>query len=90
MDNRIGCGGSLSISLSPLSFLEGRENLVVCHVRVPPTVGAHANLTSSAMFLGVCDLLENLRVLQPTYEHIVLIALAHAVACPGCLLYLSQ
>jgi hypothetical protein len=58
--------------------------------RLRPTVGAHANLTSSAMFLGMCDLLENLRVLQLTYEHIVLIALAHAVACPGCLLYLSQ
>ena len=55
----------------------------------PPSVHM-PNLTSVAMFLGVCDLLENLRVLQLTYEHIVLIALAHAVACPGCLLYLSQ
>jgi hypothetical protein len=48
------------------------------------------NLTSVAMFLGVCDLLENLRVLQLSFEHIVLTALAHAVACPGCPLYLSQ
>jgi hypothetical protein len=39
----------------------------------------------SFFLMVVCDLSENLRVLQLSFEHIVLIALARAVACLGCL-----
>jgi len=44
----------------------------------------------SADLMVVCDLLENLRVLQLSFQHILLIALAHTVACLGCFLYLIQ
>ena len=44
----------------------------------------------SFFLMVVCDLLKNLRVLQLSFQHILLIALAHAVACLGRLLYLIQ
>jgi hypothetical protein len=44
----------------------------------------------SFFLMVVCDLLKNLRVLQLSFQHILLIALAYAVACLSRLLYLSQ
>ena len=44
----------------------------------------------SFFLMVVCDLLQNLRVLQLSFQHILLIALAHAVACLGRFLHLIQ
>ena len=44
----------------------------------------------SFFLMVVCDLLKNLGVLQLSFQHILLIALAHAVACLGRLPYLIQ
>ena len=44
----------------------------------------------SFFLMVVRDLLQNLRVLQLSFQHILLIALADAVACLGRLLYLIQ
>src|SRR5713101_1541082 len=44
----------------------------------------------SFFLMVVCDLLKNLRVLQLSFQHILLIALAHTIACLGRLLYLIQ
>lgn len=57
--SKIGCCGlALSISLSSLSSHDGREYLLVLHVRLPPPAYlffTHANLASIAMFIaGVC------------------------------------
>jgi len=42
----------------------------------------------SFFLMVVGDLLKNLRVLQLSFQHILLIALTHAVACLGRLLHL--
>src|SRR2546429_3802136 len=44
----------------------------------------------SFFLMVVCDLLKNLRVLQLSFQHILLIALAHAIACLSRLLYLTH
>src|SRR5207237_4248138 len=44
----------------------------------------------SFFLMVVCDLLNNLRVLQLSFQHILLIAVTHAVACLRRLLYLIR
>jgi len=47
-------------------------------------------LKQSFFLMVVCDLLKNLRVLQLSLQHILLVTLTHAIACLGRLLHLIQ
>jgi hypothetical protein len=71
------------------SHCEGLGNDVRGLLRSPQGL-LDLGFKQSFFLMVMCDLLQNLRVLQLGFQDILLIALAHAVACLGRLPYLIQ